>query len=77
MPDLDQIKQGEQGMRDRRGRFTKGRSGSPASQPRGRRDHVNRAAGLFLAATTTVISPQASSTGSPSPGLQTRRAEFL
>ena len=30
MPDLDQIKQGEQGARDRRGRFAKGPSGNPA-----------------------------------------------
>ncbi len=29
MPDLDQIKQGEQGARDRGGRFAKGRSGNP------------------------------------------------
>ena len=27
MPDLDLIKQGEQGVRDRRGRFARGRSG--------------------------------------------------
>jgi hypothetical protein len=32
MPDLDQIKQGEQ---DRRGRFASGRSGNPAGRPRG------------------------------------------
>src|SRR5438105_4351477 len=49
MPDLDQIKQGEQGARDRRGRFSKGRSGNPAGRPRGCRDHVNRAARLLLA----------------------------
>ena len=49
MPDLDQIKQGEQGARDRRGRFAKGRSGNPAGRPRGCRDHVNRAARLLLA----------------------------
>jgi len=29
MPDLDQIKQGEQGARDRRARFARGRSGNP------------------------------------------------
>jgi hypothetical protein len=29
MPDLDQIKQAEQGARDRRGRFGRGRSGNP------------------------------------------------
>ena len=49
MPDLDQIKQGEQGVRDRRGRFARGRSGNPAGRPRGCRDHVNRAARLLLA----------------------------
>ena len=49
MPDLDQIKQGEQEARDRRGRFPKGRSGNPAGRPRGCRDHVNRAARLLLA----------------------------
>ena len=49
MPDLDLIKQAEQGARDRRGRFAKGRSGNPAGRPRGCRDHVNRAARLLLA----------------------------
>ena len=49
MPDLDQIKQAEQGVRDRRGRFGKGRSGNPAGRPRGCRDRVNRAARLTLA----------------------------
>ena len=49
MPDLDQIKQGEQGARDPRGRFPKGRSGNPAGRPRGCRDHTNRAARLLLA----------------------------
>jgi len=29
MPDLDLIKQDEQGVRDRRGRFARGRSGNP------------------------------------------------
>src|SRR5882762_470713 len=47
MPDLDLIKQAEQGVRDRRGRFAKGRSGNPAGRPRGCRDHVNRAARLL------------------------------
>src|SRR6266851_1630187 len=32
MPDLDLIKQGEQGVRDRRGRFARGRSGNPAGR---------------------------------------------
>ena len=34
MPDLDQIKQGEQGARDRRGRLPKRRSGPAARSPR-------------------------------------------
>jgi hypothetical protein len=49
MPDLDLIKQEEQGARDRRGRFARGRSGNSAGRPRGCRDHVNRAARLLLA----------------------------
>ena len=49
MPDLDQIKQGKQEARDRRGWFPKGRSGNPAGRPRGCRDYVNRAARLLLA----------------------------
>ena len=35
VPDLDVIKQGEQGARDRRRRFAKGRSGNLAGRPRG------------------------------------------
>jgi N-acyl-D-aspartate/D-glutamate deacylase len=38
MPDLDLIKQEEQGVRDRRGRFARGRSGNPAGRPRGFHD---------------------------------------
>lgn len=34
MPDLDLIKQEEQGARDRRGRFSKGRSDNLAGGPR-------------------------------------------
>src|ERR1700738_5101033 len=49
MPDLDLIKQEEQGVRDQRGRFARGLSGNPAGRPRGCRDHVNRAARLLLA----------------------------
>jgi hypothetical protein len=33
-PDLDLIKQGEQGVPDRRERFATGRSGNPAGRPR-------------------------------------------
>src|ERR1700720_3185938 len=49
MPDLDLIKQEEQGVRAQRARSARGRSGSPAGRPRGCRDHVNRAARLLLA----------------------------
>jgi hypothetical protein len=35
MPDLDQIKQGEQGARDRGGRFAKGRSHPAAEEADG------------------------------------------
>jgi hypothetical protein len=35
MPDLDQIKQAEQGARERPGRFVRGRPGNPARRPRG------------------------------------------
>jgi hypothetical protein len=38
MPDLDLIKQGEQELRDRRGRFVKGRSGNPTRLARGSRE---------------------------------------
>lgn len=38
IPDLDQIKQGKQEVRHRRGRFAKGRSGNPAGRPRGCRE---------------------------------------
>jgi hypothetical protein len=49
MPDLDLIKQAEQGTQDRRGRISKGGSGNPAGRPRGCRDDVSRAARLLLA----------------------------
>src|SRR6266849_5894370 len=39
-PDLDLIKQGEQGVRDRRGWFARGRSGNPAGRPRGGGRHL-------------------------------------
>jgi hypothetical protein len=48
-PDLDLIKQAEQGVRDRRGQFAGGRSGNPAGRPRDCRDHVNHAARLLHA----------------------------
>ncbi len=49
MPDLDQIKQDDEGARDGGGRFLRGRSGNPAGRPRGCRDHATRAARLLLA----------------------------
>src|SRR6202047_188347 len=49
MPDLDLIKQEEQGVRDRARAARPGWSGNPAGRPRGCRDHVNRAARLLLA----------------------------
>ena len=49
MPDLDLIKQAEQEVRDRRGRFARGRSGNPAGRPRGCRDDVNRDTRVLLA----------------------------
>ena len=42
MPDLDQIKQGKQETRDRRGGFVERRSGNPANGLRGCRDHQAR-----------------------------------
>jgi hypothetical protein len=60
MPDLDQIKQGKQEVRQRRGRFAKGRSGNPAGRPRGCRDHVNRAARLLLAGEGEALSLKSS-----------------
>jgi hypothetical protein len=59
MPDLDQKKQEEQGARDPRGRFARGRSGNPAGRPRGCRDHVNRAARLLLAGEGEVLTRKA------------------
>ena len=56
MPDLDQIKQEEQGARDQRGRFARGRSGNPAARlPRPRQ---NRAARLLLAGEGEARDPQ-------------------
>jgi len=62
MPDLDQIKQGKQEARHRRGRFARGRSGNPAGRPRGCRDHVNRAARLLLAREGEALTPKSGHT---------------
>jgi hypothetical protein len=48
MPDLDQIKQGEQGARDRCGRFAKGRLGNPAARRTGSRNKATLAAAALL-----------------------------
>jgi hypothetical protein len=42
MPDLDLIKQGEQGVRDKARAICQGRSGNPAGQSRGCRDRQPR-----------------------------------
>ncbi len=55
MPDLGLIKQAEQGARDRRGWFSKGRSGNPAGGPRGCGDHVTRAARLLPASDAAAL----------------------
>jgi len=57
-PDLDLIKQGEQGCGTCAGCF-RGRSGDPAGRPRGCRDHVNRAARLLLAGEGEVLTRKA------------------
>ncbi len=49
MPDLDLIKQAEQGGADRRAWFAEVRAGNPDGGQRTRRDQVNRAAFLRLA----------------------------
>jgi hypothetical protein len=59
MPDLDQIKQGKQEVRHRRGRFAKGRPGNPAGRPHGCRDHVNRAARLLPTGKGEALTPEA------------------
>ena len=58
MPDLDQIKEGKQEVRQRRRAVAKGRSGNPAGRPRGCRDHVNRAARLLLAGEDEALTPK-------------------
>jgi hypothetical protein len=59
MPDLDQIKQGEQGPRDRRGRFVKRQSGNPTGQPRGSMNRATRAAELLLDGEATALTRKA------------------
>ena len=59
VPDLDEIKQGEQGARDRRGRFAKGRSGNPARRPRGTSNRATRAAELLLDGEATALTRKA------------------
>jgi hypothetical protein len=49
MPDRDLINDAEQGVRDKRGRFVRGRSSNPAGRPKGYRDHASRAARALLA----------------------------
>jgi Family of unknown function (DUF5681) len=49
MPDLNLIKQVEQGARDGRGRFARGHSGNPGGRPKGCRNHATRAAWALLA----------------------------
>jgi hypothetical protein len=62
MPDLDQMKQGKQVVRDRRGRFANGRSGNPPTgrataaairlAPTGAPAGLNRKPGSLPTATT-------------------------
>jgi hypothetical protein len=52
MPDLGQIKQGEQGVRDQRRRFSKGRSGNPGG---GRTGSRNTSAGLIAPSATAEV----------------------
>jgi hypothetical protein len=59
MPDLDEIKQGEQGARDRRGRFAKRRSGNPAGRPRGSSNRATRAAEMSLDGEATALTRKA------------------
>jgi hypothetical protein len=59
MPDLDEIKQGEQGARDRRGRFAEGQSGNPAGRPRGSSNRATRAGELLLDGEATALTREA------------------
>jgi hypothetical protein len=55
MPDLDQIKQGEQGARDRRGRFAKGRSGDHSGRRIGSRNKAMLADAALLASESEAL----------------------
>lgn len=59
VPDLDEIKQGEQGGRDRRRRFAKGPSGNPAGRPRGSSSWATRAAEMLLDGEATALTRKA------------------
>jgi hypothetical protein len=59
MPDLDLIKQEEQGTRDEHGRFRPGRSGNPSGRPPGCHDHASRAARDLLAGEATALARKA------------------
>ena len=55
MPDLDQIKQGEQGVRDRRGRFATGRAIPPAGRAAAGTTSTARCPGVSLGETPTLF----------------------
>ena len=59
MPDLNQIKQGEQGARDRRGRFAKGRSGDHSGRRIGSRNKATLAAAALLAGESEALTRRA------------------
>jgi hypothetical protein len=58
MPDLDQIKQGEQECGIGAGGSPRAGLANPAGRPRGCRDHVNRAARLLLAGEGEALTPK-------------------
>jgi hypothetical protein len=59
MPDLNQIKQGEQGARDRHGRFAKGRSGDHSGRRIGSRNKATLAAAALLAGESEALTRRA------------------
>ncbi len=59
MPDLNLIKQAEQGARDRRGRFEKGRSRHPARCRIGSRNNATLPAGAFRAGESEALTRRA------------------